>query len=461
MPRRKPSSITTRIAERLFGTVIYPHERAIVAILVLDLFVLMAVYYVLKVVRDPLVLMEGGVVGRNAARGAQALVLLGAIPAYGALANRIPPRTLVVGVFGFFLVTLLLFPVLAAEHVPVGFVFFVWLGIFSITVVAQFWSLSADLFTEEAGKRLFAPIATGGTLGAIAGAQLVTVLDRWLGPITLIEIAAVLFAVCLWLTHVVRRKAEHIAPVAKSAAEDDPPDLEGPGGFRLVAGDRYLLLIALAVILSNSINTTGDQIMAMVVDRHAQHLTDGTSREQFLMSYYGNFHTWVSVVTAAIQVIAVTRIVKLVGLRWALMFSPMIALGGYGVLATMPVLMLARVVKVADNSADYSLQNTLQQMLFLPTSRAAKYKAKAATDTFFVRFGDLLSWGTVSLALALSWNERTISLINVSAAGVWFGVALLLGWWHHQRLPRESSSRPGERASAGNAMRPEHQHTPA
>lgn len=359
------------------------------------------------------------------------------------------------GVLGFFLATLLAFPMLSSLGVPVGFAFFVWLGIFSITAIAQFWSLAADLFTEEAGKRLFAVIAAGGTLGAIVGAQIVAVLDRSVGPMALVVIAAGLLALCLGLTYVVRRHGEVHAPIGSTPEAEK--DLRG--GFTLVLHDRYLLLIAVAVLLLNLINTTGDQIMAMIVEKHADQLTDQGERAHFLMTYYANFHTWVSIVTAVAQVLAVSRVVKLIGVRLALPILPLIALLGYGALAAVPALMLGRMLKVVENGADYSLQNTLQQMLFLPTSRAAKYKAKAAIDTFFVRFGDLLSWASVSVALALSWSEHMLALVNLGVAVVWIGVALGLGRLHEQRsseLPATNSlplarqpvtGRPGLRAA--------------
>jgi AAA family ATP:ADP antiporter len=423
-----------RLVERLFGTVIHRDERRLVALLMLDLFVLLAVYYILKVVRDPLILMEGGIVRRNAARGVQAFVLLLAVPAYGMLANRFQPRKLVLGVFAFFLATLLAFPALANLGVPVGFAFFVWLGIFSITVVAQFWSLANDLFTEEAGKRLFAVIAAGGTVGAIVGAQTVAVLDRWLGPMELISIAAGLLALCLWLTNVVRRRGEAHAPITPETTAK----IEGNarGGFTLLLQDRYLLLIALAVLLLNMVNTTGDQVMAMIVQRDAVQILDETERARFLTTYYANFQTWVSSVTAAMQVLLVARVVRLVGVRFAVTILPLIALLGYSALAALPILMLVRVLKVIENSADYSLQNTLQQTLFLPTSRAAKYKGKAAIDTFVVRFGDLASWAAVTVALAAGWDERVLAIVNLSVATVWIGVALLLGR-AHRRLTSE------------------------
>jgi ATP:ADP antiporter, AAA family len=436
----------TRLIGRLFGTTIERSERSIVAVLTIDLFLLLTVYYILKVVREPLILLEGGVVSRNAARGAQALILFAIIPLYGALANRVAPRKLVTAVFAFFLVTLLAFPALTALHVPVGFAFFVWLGIFSITTVAQFWSLATDLFTEEAGKRLFALVAAGGTLGAVVGAQVVALLNRFLGPMGLMFLAAVLLAICLLITHAVRRMGESHAPVAHVPMAHPESNGDARGGFTLLLHDRYLLLIGCAVMLLNLVNTTGDQILAMTAQKHAATLGDQAARTQYLMRFYANFQTWISIVTAGMQVFVVARVVRLAGMRVALLMLPMIALLGYGMLALFPLAFVARLTKIVENSGDYSLQNTLQQMLFLPTSRAAKYKAKTATDTFFVRFGDLGSWALVSVALASAWTPRTLAIANTGFAVVWVGIALLLASRYRRLVPsavRLRSPQPG------------------
>jgi hypothetical protein len=58
---------------------------------------------------------------------------------------------------------------------------------------------------------------------------------------------------------------------------------------------------------------------------------------------------------------------------------------------------VVRVGKILENSTDYSIQNTLRQALFLPTTREAQYKANAAIDTFFKHGGDVVSAGFVGL----------------------------------------------------------------
>ena len=106
---------------------------------------------------------------------------------------------------------------------------------------------------------------------------------------------------------------------------------------------------------------------------------------------------------------------KKVGVGGALLFLPLLAITGYGAAALVPLLAIVATVKVVENSTDYSLQNTIQQALFLPTSRDAKYKAKSAIDTFSVRLGDLVSTGLVFLGAQIHLSTLGFSIANVIA----------------------------------------------
>jgi AAA family ATP:ADP antiporter len=118
------------------------------------------------------------------------------------------------------------------------------------------------------------------------------------------------------------------------------------------------------------------------------------------------------------------------GVRAALYVLPIVALGGYGLLAFAPVLALIRVIKIGENSLDYSLNNTARQALFLPTTREAKYKAKAAIDTLFVRAGDLLSAGLVFMGAMWSFHLRDFALVNLALVLVWLLIVIGIGRRH-------------------------------
>jgi AAA family ATP:ADP antiporter len=95
-----------------------------------------------------------------------------------------------------------------------------------------------------------------------------------------------------------------------------------------------------------------------------------------------------------------------------------------------------RAGKIAENATDYSVQNTVRQALFLPTSRAVKYKAKAAIDTFFHRAGDLISALLVGFGIhQLGLVGRDLAVVNVALVILWFAVAAGVAHYHRKLSP--------------------------
>jgi len=84
--------------------------------------------------------------------------------------------------------------------------------------------------------------------------------------------------------------------------------------------------------------------------------------------------------------------------------------------------------KVAENSADYSIQSTTRNVLFLPTTREEKYKAKQAIDSFFVRAGDVLSAVAVYVGTTLlPLGVPQFAILNMVLVLVWLTLAVLIG----------------------------------
>jgi AAA family ATP:ADP antiporter len=419
---------------------------------VAGLFLLLTAYYVLKVIREPLILATGGAVSRSYARAVQAALLVALVPLYSALANRVAPAALVQYVFLFFAACLLAFIGFGRAGYAVGFAFFVWLGIFSTLSIAQFWSLANDLLSEAEGERLFPLIAVGGTLGAIAGAQIAAQGIAWLDPFDLMLVAAALVVGCMACTASAagawRRRGDDAVRAGSTGADGARRVAHDPhGGFTLLLGDRYLLLLAAAVLLVNVVNTTGDYMLAELVSRAADRagaaaVDARAARSAWIGAFYGNFQTAVSLLTAVAQMLLVARVFRRIGVERALFILPAFVLFGYGAAALLPTLALLATVKVVENSTEYSLQNTLQQALFLPTSRDAKYKAKAAIDTFVVRAGDVGSAALVWLGVQLALGVQGFAVANVLIGLVWLAVILRLVRRHRQRSTVHSAAAP-------------------
>jgi len=423
-------------------------ESTTALLLALNIFLVLFAYYLIKVVREPLILAGGGAVRKSYASAGMALLLLILVPLYGKLADRLPRRRLINVVTAVFVVCLVAFYVLAQAGVAVGVPFFLWAGIFNLMMVAQFWSFANDIYAREQGERLFPVVAFGASVGAVAGSAVAGGLIPLLGVPQLLLIAAVLLVVAAILSNLVdareRNRAEAGIPARFTTAEIPAAtgeyQVETMGdstrvtvSFSLVFGDRYLLAIALLILTLNWVNTTGEFILSSTVARAAAAAvaagqSGGLSEGEYIGRFYSDFFTAVNVLGVVLQLFAVSRILKYLGVRAAVLALPLLAVTGYAALAFFPVLAVVRWVKIAENATDYSLQNTVRNVLFLPTSREQKYKAKQAIDAFFVRSGDVLSAllvgvGTTSLGFAVTDFAR----VNLVLALVWVALAVVVG----------------------------------
>jgi AAA family ATP:ADP antiporter len=424
-------------------------------LLAANVFYLLAFYSVLKIVRDALILSEAGAVAASYAAAGQAILMLGFVPAYSAFASRVNRVWLICGVTLFFASHLLIFALLGTAGIQIGIAFYLWIGVFNMAAVAQFWAFANDLYSTERGKRLFPLVGIGASLGAVVGSALTSIVFGGVGPYRLMLLAAAGLLVPVGLTVWVHRREQTQPPgpravpaslaerelrrgsagaeKGRAAAQTDGAVAEQPlsraGGFQLVASNRYLRLIALLVLVFSLVNTLGGFILNSIITAEA-----GGDRA-LIGSMAGRIQTWVNLVSFLLQAFVVSRIFKYAGVRMALFILPAIALGGYTMIALLPVFAVVQWAKILENSVDYSVQNTTRHALFLPTSRDAKYKAKQAIDSFFVRAGDMMQAAIVFLGTMLAFSMRGYALVNVALVLVWIGLAVAIAREHRLLAP--------------------------
>ena len=400
-------------------------------------FLLLFSYQVVKALREAFMLTKFPAEVRAYAVALIALILMLLVPAYAAVRRRLDGERLLRAVTAFFAANLLLFWAAAMAGLPIAFPFFIWVSIFGVMVIAQLWAFAADSFNLKSGQRLFPVIMVGANLGALTGAKSAQLAVGALTPVGLMFVATVLLLATLVLAGPERRAVpEGSRPVV---AEHGAPVPRLLGGIGMVLRDRYLLLIALLVVLLNWINTTGEFILADFVQRDAAQrvaASGGTlDPGSLIAAFYGNFFFWVTLVGLAIQLFVVARVYRVVGIRGALLVQPVVVVIGYGLIAFspllgafVPVFTLIRLVKIAENSIDYSLMNTTRHALFLPVDRDSKYEGKTAIDSFFWRFGDLLQAGTVYLGLTwFGWGAQQFAALSLVLGIVWIGLAVAIG----------------------------------
>lgn len=434
----------TRI-ERLLAYVtrIRPGEGRAALLFFLHAFLLLSSYQVVKALREAFILTKFSAETRSYAVALMAFVLMLVVPLYGWVRHHLDGAQLLRTVTIFFVATLPLFAMLAHYQVPIEIVFFIWVGIYGVMVVSQLWAFAADSFNVKTGQRLFVVIMLGANLGALAGAKVTQLAVAALSPMGLMILATITLGATLFLA-APERAAVPQGSRALSAERVKPvPHLLG--GIGLVLRDRYLLLIALFVVLLNWINSTGEFILADFVKAHAEaHVAAGGAGDEstFIAAFYGSFHFWVTLIGLGIQLFVVSRVYQLMGVRGALLVQPVIVAIGYGILALspliggfIPIFSLIRRLKSAENGVDYSLMNTTRQALFLPVDRDSKYDGKMAIDTFFWRFGDLIQAVGVYVGLnMLSWKMHQFALLNLVLALAWIALAEIMGRGYSRKV---------------------------
>jgi ATP:ADP antiporter, AAA family len=415
-----------------------------VLMLAANAFLLMMSYYILKTIREPLILQGGGygVSGeelKTYATAGQAILLFALVPLYCRIAQGIDRRQLIRRTVGFLVVSLLMFMLLSHLQVRIGLAYYLWLGAVSLVAIAQFWSFANDIYQRTQGERLFPLIAVGASLGAVLGAGTARWLLERLGLLNLMLLAALLLVVYAVVYRIIDPPGR---TESRPIASDNLP-LGTRGGFELVVRSRYLLLIALTVLLSSLVNTQGEYVLADAVNARAEQLVPAggevgslpeeqqksvlAERRVLVGKLYGNFYSAVNLLALVMQLLVVAPIFRHLGVHRALFLFPLIALAAYGSMAAAPAFLLIASVKVAENGTDYSLHNTVRHTLFLPTTRAEKYKAKAAIDAFFLRFGDLIAGGTVFAGVhLLQLTAREFALVNVALISVWLMIVTAL-----------------------------------
>ena len=383
---------------------IYPEEVGPTLRMTLLLFLLFSAYYIIKPIREGLILsMSGGAELKSSAGALQAIFFILTAPFYRMFAQRFSGRRILIGIFGLMAMNLLLF--LWLGHLRfhyLGVVFYFWVGVFNLLTVSQVYSLSTEIFSPEQGKRLFPLIALGAAAGAVTGSYVLKAASLRLGLLLPMVLAAGLLGVCALITAVGIPKGASLPPRSENEKKETSARLFG--GMKMVFQKRYIALVAGMILVSNLINTNSEYMLGRLVSDHFRAALGGNEAavRTAIGGFYADLSLWVNLAVLAVQAFAVSRVVRRFGVSKVLWAVPTLALFSYGLAMIFPVLAVLSIVKIAENATDYSLNNTAREMLFLPLSTAEKYQAKLAADTVFRRAGDAMSRPFVYLIMEMS-----------------------------------------------------------
>jgi AAA family ATP:ADP antiporter len=437
-------------------TEVKPGEGGTAVMMFANVFLILLAYYFIKPLREGWIAVSD-VEGLSKmevkaySSFAQSIILLFVVGWYARLADRWDRVTLFTRATLFCISNMVIFwflqPNFFFDKLPLsGIVYYLWVGMFGVFVVTQFWTFCADVYTDERGKRMLPFIAIGATSGAAAGSWLVDQLvNSGMVPTEALLLVAIapLIASIILVRKVERREGQRAGLVGQDVAGKDA----APGtsqekasiwsGAKLVLVSKFLLLAALVTLFTNWVNTNGENLLfrvvqeALAVTAQEQGVADGQPMLEFVRdgttAFYGNFFFWVNIMALLLQAFVASRLLKYGGFAAILLVLPVIALMSYSVMALLPVLAVVKLMKIAENATDYSLNNTSRHVLWLPVSSAMKFRGKPAIDTLYVRLGDGLAAITVLVGVhVLALATAEFFVFNVILVLCWLVAGMLL-----------------------------------
>ena len=444
------ASLSARIL-RTFTAVEAVEVRAVLLSMLYFLF-LLGSYSIVKPVRDSM----GTVYGMDRLQELFTATFFASFvfsPLYAWLASRMRLSTFLPWVYGFIALTILAFGAVymagSSGEPWIAASFYVWVSTFNLLIISVFWSFMADIFSREQAKRLFGCIAAGGTIGAIVGPAIAKYFSRIVGNGGLMLIAAGGFVVTAVLVVILAREKERLKARGAEAQHTSLEHRLGGNpleGFALILRSRYLLLLALFLLLMTSVSTIvyfqlGDLITKAYPDKDAR------------TAVYASIDLYVNSLSVVVQLFGTGHIIKRFGAQTGLLLNPVIMVIAFLAVAFSPVLLILGGIQIVRRVAEYAVARPTREMLFTVVGQESKYKAKNVIDTVVYRFGDVsASW----LSHAVQpHGVAGLAIVGAITSAVWFPIAYLLGKRYESVRSGELVDSAGQKSGAGPGGQPQ------
>ena len=402
-------------------------------------FCVLCAYYVIRPVRDQL----SAAVGSTQLPwfyGATFLATLLLTPVFAKIVARLPRRTAIPVVYGFFIACLAAFaPFFLHEGLisarVLGTVFFVWTSVFNLFVVSVFWTFMSDIWNPAQARRLFPWIALAGTAGAVCGPLLTRQLVGVIGVAALLVVSALLLVLALGCVVALGRWANLHAQRQEAAREGRPVGGGMFDGLRQIFATPFMRSMAVLLLLADGIGTVN---YALVADYSGATFTDAVERTRFAAT----IDLSANILTVILQAFVTRWLLPRNGPGAMLVLWAGVSVVALGfvvlspdphapVLGMMPPVVIALIIS---RGLGYGMAEPARHSLFTQVSRNERYKGQNAVDTAVWRFGDL--------TIALGMNA--LRLLGVATAGFAALAALsaatagVVGW----RAARRAALRP-------------------
>lgn len=317
----------------------------------------------------------------------------------------------------------------------VGYTFYVWLSVINLFVNSLFWAYMVDVFDVDQGKRMFAFIGIGGTLGAIVGGWSTNVVSGMTEsvylPAGLMLTGAALFGAAIVVMLTLDRWAvrSRYSGLTEAGGRTGPTtsatghrEIGGTfwEGATAVATSPYLLGIGGYIVLLAISNT-------MIYFTQANIVLEATDTFSQRVGGFAQFDMLAQIATLITQMFITTRLIRQLGVGWTLTVLPLVTVAGFAVLAVWPIFGVMAIFQALHRATRYAIARPARETLFSVVPPVEKYKAKPVVDVFVYRGGDVAGAGFDAalrgLGLSLSW----VAAATVPLVVVWGVLSIALG----------------------------------
>jgi len=412
-------------SHRLFRHIvdIKPEEQAIALWLFLYFFLITAPFTILKSLRTAVFLDKLGPGSLPIAYATA--VLMGLVVAFHSkLQFSLTRRRLILSSLMFFIITGLFFFILFQFGGKwIALLYWVWLSVFILVLVTQFWIVMNDIFNPREAKRLIGFIGSGGILGGVLGGLLVRILAKSNEDYHLIPVAVVFLIIGTVVANqiFVWKKRQDPFPQTSTPISDNPTQEPSKTGFKTcyttVKNDSYLILIAMMII-------TGAMVSTFIDWQFNKVMTLNDAIKENMTAFFGLFYAALFVIPFLFQLLFTSHLIRRFKLRVTLLLYPVILLICSLGIAVWPILLFGIIIKGSDKSLAFSINQSSRELLYIPVTPGKKYQAKTFIDMFLVRFAE--SCAALILALLLIFFSHRSQIAPVSAVSALF-IALWIG----------------------------------
>jgi AAA family ATP:ADP antiporter len=419
---QKPSPLARLIAP---AVAVEPQEVEAVVLAFLFNFVLLGSYYILRPVRDTMATVFGVEALQDLYTGTFIITLICA-PVFAWCAAKVKLARLLPGVFWLLLTNLAVFYVffrLAPQNRWLAAAFFWWFSAVNLFLISIFWAFMADVFSPTQATRLFAFIAAGGSIGAIAGPLITRSLVGSVGVSGLLLVAGAGFLCVILLIHALMREKEKLRAEGRET-QQTTLDHSLPGnplrGFALLLKSPFLLNQAAFMLLMTWIATILNFLQIGII---AKTFSGVESRA----IAFADVDLLVNICSAIILIFGLGRVLQRFGVTASLLLTPILMVGACLAIAVAPSYFLIQAARAIQRISQYAIARPSREVLFTVVDQQSKYKAKNVIDTAVYRFGDLSSaWILTGMRLA-GFGLLGAMTFGIAVSAVWGAVAVALG----------------------------------